>query len=159
MEESTRNVNVLNTKLRLLADENGRLRIQNATLSLNMMRDNTTPDETISTTPDSSLQVVPRWQRAPNNSPPDCLADQILLEFVSSKRRDSVLDGLSAAERAALYPVKPNLRALLHKGQRANDETSNIVGDIVHSYAEIECLPRKVAVHYVMWTLLKVRNP
>jgi hypothetical protein len=56
---------------------------------------------------------------------------------------------------ASNYPNKPNLCALVDKDLRADDDISNIVGDIIRSYTEIEALPNQVAVAYTMTTLLK----
>ncbi|KAI1316060.1 hypothetical protein F5Y16DRAFT_406911 [Xylariaceae sp. FL0255] len=50
---------------------------------------------------------------------------------------------------------KPDLHALLQKDCRSDDDISNVVGDIVRSYSEIEALPQKVAVFYLIFGLTK----
>jgi hypothetical protein len=151
LEDSSKDAGRLNAKIQVLENENEHLRVQNAALRLSLMGD----------TAQSQLGVTvqrppPPWEIPPMNTPPSCMADQILQGFVDSRRRNSVTAATSASEGAAGFPLKPNLCSLLDKDQRTGDETSNIVGDIVRSYTEIETLPKQVAVHYVMSTLLKV---
>jgi hypothetical protein len=158
MEEMVANSRLLNTRLAALEVENEQLRVQNAALRLSVIGADPEQSQLVLTTlhPPFVTPPSPCWQFPPQNSPPGCLADQILLEFVDSRRHASGLNGADAAESAPAYPLKPNLYALLNNDRKTSDETSNIVGDVVRSYAEIETLPKQVAVHYVMWTLLKV---
>jgi hypothetical protein len=148
VEERMRDIAMLNARLQVLEGENEHLRVENAALRLSMMSEEGSPVPS----PHPLAALYPPWETPPNNTPPTCLADQILQTFVESRRRGSI----GSAERAAAYPSIPNLCSLLDKNQRTEDETSNVVCDIVRSYIEIETLPKQVAVHYVMSTLLKV---
>jgi hypothetical protein len=151
-EETARDVATLNTRLQALETENEHLRVENAALRLSLMGDDTVQQPQLSPV----APICPPWETPPNNTPPTTLADQILQTFVETKRRGSVTASTPPVERAAAYPSISNLCSLLDKDQRTEDETSNVVCDIVRSYTEIETLPNQVAVHYVMSTLLKV---
>lgn len=52
------------------------------------------------------------------------------------------------------FPKRLNLSPLLEKSIQCEDKTSNLVARVVHSYHEIETLPKQVAVHFTMSTLL-----
>lgn len=147
-EERINDLAMLNARLQALEGENEHLRVENAALRLSMMGEENSQGHS----PHRLAALHPPWETPPINTPPTCLADQILQTFVESRRRGSI----GSVERAAAYPSVPNLCSLLDKDQRTEDETSNVVCDIVRSYIEIETLPKQVAVHYVMSTLLKV---
>ncbi|KAF2422865.1 hypothetical protein EJ08DRAFT_701479 [Tothia fuscella] len=146
-EENAGHMATLNARLQAVVGENERLRIENAALQLRLMGDR--PLQESSVFPLGAIR--PLWETPPSNTAPTCLADQILQTFAESKRRENIIP----AERAAAYPSTPNLCSLLDKNQRTEDATSNVVSDIIRSYTEIATLPKQVAVHYVMSTLLK----
>ncbi|OAA57619.1 hypothetical protein SPI_07278 [Niveomyces insectorum RCEF 264] len=89
------------------------------------------------------------WEIPPTDGPPTCLSDQILQGFVTSKIHLRSMSG------ALAFSLKPNLCSLLEKDQRTADAISDVVGDIVRSYFEIDILPKQVAVFYIMCSLLK----
>jgi hypothetical protein len=152
LEEQTKSNGTLTARVQALEHENEHLRIQTAALRLSLMGD--ASQSPASSAASTHLSACPAWQIPPINTGPTCLSDEILQGFVNSRRRRRSI-GTPGEERAAAFPVKPNLCSLLDKDQRAEDETSNVVGDIVRSYTEIESLPKQVAVHYVMSTFLK----
>jgi len=98
-------------------------------------------------------RLVPLWEQVPNNVLPTCLSDQILQGYVERRRAAILASGKSLCVNE---PTAANLCALLSKDRRSSDETSDIVGDIVRSYTEIETLPKQLAVHFIMATLFKV---
>ena len=154
LDERTRDVGLLDARLRMLETDNAHLRAQNAALQLSLIGSTAvhSPTETI------ALPTKPRdiWEMAPMNSPASCIADQILQGFLDSKRGECVMVAEHGSSVTSAYPLKPNLASLLHKDRRTDDDISNVVGDIVRSYLEIDTLPKQVAVFYVMSTLLKV---
>jgi hypothetical protein len=153
LEHSTKDLGLLSAKIGELEEENEHLRVQNAALQLSLMGDGPQNLSGEVLSPDST--PIPPWERPTNVVRPTCLSDQILQDFVDSRRRNSVSLLPGSPIQASNYPSKPNLCSLINKEERATDEISNMVGDIVRSYTEIETLPKKVAVHCVMWALLK----
>jgi hypothetical protein len=99
-----------------------------------------------------------RHQRVPQNIPPTCLADHVFQSFAESKWINSTPAATEPhALLAATYPDKPNMLSLFDVGQsRKIDPTSAVVGDIIRSYKEIDSLPKQVATHYAMCSLMKV---
>lgn len=156
LEERARDVGMLDTRLRLLETENAHLRTQNAALQLSLIGYSNSQNPS-----DSGSVRTPEpkpWEIPPLNTSPSCIADQILQGFLDSKREERLVSPAEAAEKAAAYSSSPNLLSLLHKDQRTNDDISNVVGDIIRSYLEIDTLPKKVATFYIMSTLLKVSD-
>ncbi|CAM1505008.1 Fc.00g106450.m01.CDS01 [Cosmosporella sp. VM-42] len=157
LEERTRALGVMEAKLGFLESENSQLRTQNAALQLSLLgRDN--EDESgrspgvVSTTSSFGTAL---WELHPKNTPPSCLADQILQGFVDAIRTEGVFNPSSPGERAAKFPLRPNLCSLLDESHRSDDDISNVVADVLRTYREIEGLPKQVAVFYIMATLLK----
>ncbi|KJR83826.1 uncharacterized protein SPSK_04278 [Sporothrix schenckii 1099-18] len=114
------------------------------------------PDDTTSASGQSGAvtaalpEVVKKpWEIPPADGPPTCLSDQILQGFITSKVHQRSVNG------ALAFGLKPNLCSLLEKDRRTCDAISDIVGDIVRSYFEIDTLPKQVAVFYIMCSLLK----
>jgi hypothetical protein len=148
----------LTTRLQALETQNEFLVTQNAALGLRLLGAPPPADESVMAWSPLSLPCAeaPRpWQQLPCNSASTCLSDQILQDFVSSQRRLSVSSTMGNGGRLTTDLQKPNLCSMLKKG-RSSDETSNVVGDIVRSYSEIEALPKQVAVHYIMSVLFTV---
>jgi hypothetical protein len=50
----------------------------------------------------------------------------------------------------------PDITPLLDHRRRGTDEVSKMASDVVRTYAEIETLPKQIAVHFLMTHLLKV---
>ena len=89
----------------------------------------------------------------PLNTAPTTMSDQILQTFVEARWESYALQ---TSGRVEAYPDKPDLSALFDgRPNRTVDETSSVVGDIIRSYTEIDTLPKKIAVHYVMSTLMR----
>lgn len=156
LDERTRDADMLGTRLRALETENAHLRTQNAALQLSLIgysNPNGESEAGSARTPEPNP-----WEVPPLNTPPSCLADQILQNFLDSKAHERRLSPEKTAKKAAAYSSKPNLTSLLHKDRRTEDDISNVVGDIIRTYFEIDALPKQVASFYIMSTLLKVRN-
>ncbi|KAF2104583.1 hypothetical protein NA57DRAFT_51401 [Rhizodiscina lignyota] len=172
LENETRQNGALTAKVHTLENENDSLRVQNAALRLNLLGAQPGHEEGRD---EEAPNSRPPWQRLPVNTSPTCLSDQILQTFVSSQRRITVANLLNdsgtgqfppspsstttspqaaASPSPIIYPHRLNLCPLMDKSLRSDDETSNVVGDIVRSYTEIETLPKQVAVHFLMSTLL-----
>jgi regulator of replication initiation timing len=159
LEERVRAFDMLETKLGFLEAENAQLRTQNAALQLSLMgRDGLDDDAGHSPGVLSNASSIGRalWELHPNNTPAGCLADQILQGFVDAIRAEGVLLPTSPGERAARFPLRPNLGSLLEQNHSSDDDISNVVADVLRTYREIEGLPKQVAVFYLMATLLKV---
>lgn len=159
LEERTQACDVLEAKLGFLETENAQLRTQNAALQLSLMgRDGLEGDgQSPGVVSSVSSLGPPRWELLPKNTPPGCLADQILQGFVDAIRAEgALLLPSSPGERAARFPLRPNLGSLLERNHSSDDDISNVVADVLRTYREIEGLPKQVAVFYLMATLLKV---
>lgn len=165
LEQETSQRGLMSSKLQALETENEHLRVQNAALQLRLLGQPAADRALLAPpalglpllrpTPLPNVAHVPPWRLVPINTPPSCISDQILQDWLRSKRRNSTaLDALNLRESA--QPKKPNLSSMLDKEQRSDDETSNVVGDIIRSYVDIETLPRKTAVHFAMVLLFKV---
>lgn len=188
LEHETRQSGTLSAKVQTLENEIESLRVQNAALRLNLLG---APSNGEGRDGEVS-NPRPPWQRVPLNTPPTCISDQILQNFVASHRRiavSHVLNDSGTAQRKfwIIYsrsscltndavPPSPistetspqaapspgptislqrlNLCPLLDESFRSEDEISNIIGDIVRSFTEIKSLPKQVAVHFLMSTLL-----
>lgn len=143
------NINTgLTAKLSSVEAEIESLRSQNAALRLQLM---VQP----SPTADPDTLILPRWRLPPQNVPPTCLSDQILQAFLAGCRGEAVSPASPGGEGSAVYSDKPNLCSLLDKTQRASDALSNIAGDMVRSYKEIETLPNQVAAFCNIASLFK----
>lgn len=159
LDERNRAMSLLETKMKYLESENSQLRTQNAALQLSLMgRDGLSEEAGHSPGVVSNASSIgpALWELHPKNTPPSCLADQILQGFVDGIRTEGVLVPSSPGERAARFPLRPNLCSLLDKSHHSEDDISNVVADVLRTYCEIEGLPKQVAVFYVMGALLKV---
>lgn len=161
LEDGARERAQLSARLQTLVGQNEALAAQNAALGLRLMG---VPPETrgsaaMAWSPLPLPLVYPDaprpWQQLLCNSPATCIADQILQDFITSQRRLSVGSELRNERRTGPNSERANLSSMLKK-ERSDDETSNVVGDILRSYSEIETLPKQVAVHYLMSLLFKV---
>jgi hypothetical protein len=162
LRERTRDLGALEAKVSFLEGENAQLRTQNAALQLSLLGRN---DEDGVDMPGASPGVAstvsslstPLWEMFPKNITPTCLADTILQGFITTMRAEGVQKASRSGQKAARFPLRPNLQSLLDKEHRSEDDISNVVADILGTYREIEGLPKQVAVFYLMATLLKVR--
>lgn len=160
LDQRAREVAALEAKVGCLEAENAQLRTQNAALQLSLMGrkkgDNDGDDGTVSQTDLSPGSITslsrPLWELVPKNTPPSCMADQILQGFVDTIRSG----GSRPTDKAFEFPLNPNLCSLLDPKHRSDDDISNVVADVLRTYREIESLPKQVGVFFVMATLLKV---
>lgn len=153
LDEETQQIQKLNARIQSLETENDHLRVENAALQLSLLGEPNVQNSPSTVSVASSPCAVPAWEIVPLTVPPTCLSDQILQGVLESRQASC---SSTLVEHAASYMSKPNLSVLLNKDQRSDDEISNVVGDIVRSYTEIETLPKQVAVHFIMSVLLKV---
>lgn len=156
LEERTGSVYLFDARVRHLETENAQLRTHNAALQLSLI--GYTNSQSQSEAGSERSPGPNPWEVPPLNTPPSCLADQILQRFIDSRTEERLVSPDDAARKALAYSLKPNLTPLLHKGRRTDDDISNVVGDIIRSYHEIDARPEQVASFYIMATLLKVRG-
>ncbi|KAL1611825.1 hypothetical protein SLS60_000045 [Paraconiothyrium brasiliense] len=148
LDAESREKNDLYNRFLAVSEENDHLRVQKAALQLRLLGNGQSPPDSAS----SPTGLAP-YEAIPMNTSPTCMSDQILQTFVESRWEAYAFQ---TAGRIESYPDKPDLSALFDgRPNRQVDETSSIVGDIIRSYTEINTLPKKVAVHYIMSTLLK----
>ncbi|CAK7197631.1 hypothetical protein SEUCBS139899_000279 [Sporothrix eucalyptigena] len=109
----------------------------------------------------------PTWKMTPLNSPPTCIADQLFLGFVTAQRQivssqashtspsvtSPTASTTSTTTTSASQP--PDIAPLIDRNRRGTDEVSKVASDVVRTYAEIETLPKQIAVHFLMTHLLK----
>lgn len=169
LDQSGNDIGLLQGRVACLEAENAQLRTQNAALQLSLMsrRDGEAAGgsgSSPSASPQSLMHLPPppRWELFPHNTPPSCIADQILQGFVDSVRNggmptpsSSGVPALGDSSKVHRFPLRPNLGSLLDDQHRSDDDISNVVADVLRTYREIESMPKQVAVFYVMATLLK----
>ena len=144
-EKSDENAGLYN-RLQVVESEVDQLRDQNAALQLRLIGQ---------APPELAADTLSRWQVPPSNTPPTCMADTIIQNFISSGRSGEGFVPSSPGGHRAMYASQPNMCTLLDKDMRAADALSNIVGDILLSYKEIATPPKLVAAFYSIATLLK----
>ncbi|KAF2476716.1 uncharacterized protein BDR25DRAFT_375783 [Lindgomyces ingoldianus] len=154
LEIETREKSDLYNRFLAVSEENDHLRVQKAALQLRLLGNGQEQD---GSSPMALLGAMLPYEAIPLNTTPTCMSDQILQTFVESRWEAYAFQ---TSGRIESYPDKPDLSALFDgRPNRRVDETSAVVGDIVRSYTEIDTLPKQVAVHYVMSTLMKVWMP
>lgn len=152
LEIESREKSELYNRFLAISEENDHLRVQKAALQLRLLGNG--QDEGDATSPVVPPGTLMPYEAIPLNTSPTCMSDQILQTFVESRWEAYAFQ---TAGRIESYPDKPDLSALFDgRPNRSVDETGAVVGDIVRSYTEIDTLPKQVAVHYVMSTLMKV---
>ena len=168
LDQRIHDFHALEARVRQLEGENAQLRAQNAALQLSLLGRGGDADASAGSpsgvsqghSPGSVNNLSsPLWELVPNNTPPSCLADEILQNFVNKTRTGGLLMPMMPAEKAKRFPLKPNLCSLLDEKHRSEDLISNVVADIVRAYTEIQGLPRQVAVFFNMTLLIKVCEP
>ena len=117
------------------------------------------PDST-SLDPGSRVEEVGLqiYERVPLTCPSTCLSDRILQNYIEARRTGtSDVAQVVLSEQPAWLP---DINALLTPNAvnpgSDNRSVSAVVSDILLSYNEINTLPRKVAVLYIMYKLLNV---
>jgi hypothetical protein len=102
---------------------------------------------------------IPIYLRLPVNCAPICLSDRILQNYVQARRngtKDITTQVMSEDQPAWLPDINALLTPQATKPSIDNRSVSTVVSDILLSYHEINTLPRKVAVLYIMYKLLNV---
>lgn len=112
-------------------------------------------------TPCSGI-VTNQWHRTPpraayNSLPthllPSCPLDQILLDFIESRRADFLGDPIA---ETSIWPQKPDLQALIHGSSvRAVDALSSIISRVLSTFQQVK-LPEKLAFFYIIYHTSKV---
>jgi hypothetical protein len=103
---------------------------------------------------------IPIYLRLPVNCAPICLSDRILQSYVQARRngtKDITTQVMTEDQPAWLPDINALLTPQAPKPSIDNHSVSTVVSDILLSYHEINTLPRKVAVLYIMYKLLNVR--
>jgi regulator of replication initiation timing len=149
LETTTQQKNDLYNRFLTVSEENDHLRVQKAALQLRLLGNGRSSSENEA----SPIVTIALHEAIPLNTSPTTMSDQILQTFVESRWEAYAFQ---TAGRIESYPEKPDLSALFDGRPNRNvDETSAVVGDIVRSFKEIDTLPKQVAVHYVMSTLMR----
>jgi hypothetical protein len=151
LQNETREKEDLMGRFLAVSEELDHLRVQKAALQLRLLGNGGTPPMQV--TDGSSPNVVAPHEAIPLNTAPSTMSDQILQTFAEARWEAYTF---RSHARVEAYPEKPDLSALFDgRPNRIIDDTSAVVGDIVRSYTEINTLPKQVAVHYIMSTLMK----
>jgi hypothetical protein len=147
----TREKNELYNRFLAMSEENDHLRVQKAALQLRLLGNGQENGEEGNGT--DTAGILESHEAIPLNTSPTCMSDQILQTYIESRWEAYAFQ---TSSHVPTYPDKPDLSALFDgRPNRSVDETGAVVGDIVRSYTEIDTLPKQVAVHYVMSTLMK----
>lgn len=98
------------------------------------------------------------YETVPLSCPSTCLSDRILQNYIEARRLGT--SDIAQVELSEQPAWLPDINALLTPNAtkpRGDDRSlSAVVSDILLSYHEINTLPRKVAVLYIMYKLLNV---
>lgn len=108
------------------------------------------------------------WEISPANSPPSCLADEMLQRFVDAWRGNPHSGGAAQGTPPARLPSgyalrtfeqKPDFESVFPQIPRHNDGVSHLVSDIVKTCYKINGWPQHVALFYIMSTFVNVSPP
>jgi hypothetical protein len=150
-------------RIQMLEKENGQLKMLNVPLHLDLLGEAAIMHGSLAAQVPvprllSNAGSPPPWKTLPNITAPTCTSDQILQAFLRSRQILSVSSEYlgAAVRRPLVYSKKPSLCSMLLRETRSTDETSNIAGDIIRSFSEINSLPKQVATHYIISLLVKV---
>lgn len=112
-------------------------------------------------TPCSGI-VSNQWHRAspraaynalPTHLLPSCPYDQILLDFIESRRAD-FSGGLGS--ETSIWPQKPNIQGLIDDSSvQSVDALSSIISRVLSTFQHVK-LPEKLAFFYVIYQISKV---
>ena len=97
----------------------------------------------------------PLYLRLPNNSPPSCPLDSLLLDFLAG-RRQKAASGIPIREVAG--PEYPYFYALVEPSavySKSCHPVSALLIDILSKFPAYDALPEKVAVLYIMFVVLR----
>ena len=101
----------------------------------------------------ASPQHTASYSRLPQNTPPTCPLDAILLDFLDSRQREAAR-GMPDARLVG--PAYPSVTSLLNP-ERAeySHPVSKILTDILSKFPDISTLPEQVAVLYCMFLFMR----
>ncbi|KAI8626455.1 hypothetical protein F5Y19DRAFT_478570 [Xylariaceae sp. FL1651] len=151
LDQKNRDVGLLDTQVRILETENAHLRTQNAALQLSLLGS----CDQVDIRGTLSGPTKNPWELPPLNSPPSCICDQILQRFLLSKGKGQIKTSAAKTTLTRACSPRPNICSLMDKDHRSEDDISNVAGDIIRSFSEINTLPKKIAVFYIMFTITK----
>jgi hypothetical protein len=163
----------MESQLSTASAENASLKAENQSLSreLESFRFGVTPDLCIDDAVDllsianarTSLQKdepqlislpppVNVWEQVPWNTPPTCVSDGILYGYIATQRSKLM------NEASPLFPDdEPDLSSLLLPAIASQPKSlSTVIADIVLRYKEVNTLPMKVGVQFLMFKILNV---
>lgn len=152
VEQQSQELSVLRERLDAVSTENAILRKQMVADRASHQVDNTV-NTVVGAAATSPSSLAP-WETPPLNSAPTSIADQLFQGFVDVQRRAVAQSPPSAATSPS--SASPDITPLLDRRRRGTDEVSKVASDVVRTYAEIETLPKQIAVHFLMTHLLKV---
>lgn len=97
---------------------------------------------------------LPIYARITNQGPPSCPLDSLLIDAFRSRRK-MMQDG--APMREIIGPEYPAFASMLEpgEGQQRPHELSALLIDILSKFPDVEQLPEKVAVLYIMFLVLR----
>ncbi|USW51945.1 hypothetical protein Slin15195_G052640 [Septoria linicola] len=131
-------------------------------LGLSFLLDTTQPTQassvspTVPSFPQPRSPELPIYARITNQGPPSCPLDSLLIDAFRSRRK-MMQDGASMQE--AIGPDYPAFAAMVDPGddrQRPQcHQVSALLIDILSKFPDVEQLPEKVAVLYVMFLVLR----
>ncbi|KAI1627982.1 hypothetical protein EDD37DRAFT_623904 [Exophiala viscosa] len=148
LEQEGKRNDHLQRQISTLEKENERFQADNAALQLRLLSEMPILDHPSALSfPLAELDILPDWQRIPFNSPPTCLSDQIFQNLVEDQLRDGSTDIFGNSS--------PDLLRLVDNTALHTGTLNDVVLDIVKSYAEIDSLPKQVAVHFVMFRVMR----
>ncbi|KPI44677.1 uncharacterized protein AB675_8765 [Cyphellophora attinorum] len=96
------------------------------------------------------------WTVLPKNCDPTCPLDNILLNFITTQRREIEQGGGSAASSNVSAPTYPSVASLLNPtGGHRVDRLSQLMTDVIDKFPNIANLPERVATLYFMFSLTR----
>lgn len=147
IEEKDASNTRLHGRVQTLESELEQIKVENGALRLRLMGQPL----------DRSPISTPPWRVPMANTAPSNMADQIIQDFMESRRPSETYSRATADRLPTVCADRPNLAFFVDRTQRPTDELSTIVGDIIFSYKEIDTLPKQVSVFHAVSSLLKWR--
>jgi len=110
----------------------------------------------ISSFPEQAQAQSP-WSALPKNCEPTCPLDNILLNFISTQRREIAENGGAADTAVSLAaPAYPSVASLLNPtGGHRVDRLSQLMTDVIDKFPNIANLPERVATLFFMFSLTR----
>lgn len=127
-------------------------------LGLSFLLDTTQPSNSSSpgqSHPSQSSNELPVYARITNQGPPSCPLDSLLIDAFRSRRK-MMQDG--ASKRDAIGPDYPAFASMNPESSQTRPpchQVSALLIDILSKFPDVEQLPEKVAVLYIMFLVLR----